>query len=308
MGDIEFRCKYCGKSLVIDSRGAGMCVPCVDCGQQLTVPWPPEDIGFTDNTEISAQPKYHLKKPNVPPHPAARKCPKCGAILAPYEQICARCEAAGAKRSSGAKISVQLAGASTSATLIIALLVAIAGNVTWQWLASYIGELPPALDDIAGLFVIIAPLYVALKLIGERGFGVGLLCVAIYLGGITGGDAIFISYMDSSIFRNMYRNRESFAENYAYILAGKQADSEGLVIENDDQWAELAQRNLPEATRIMPTLSKVEFDELSAIMLRSYREMPLADQIIGLNKGENIIWIIIGVCIAFWSGLREQRE
>jgi DNA-directed RNA polymerase subunit RPC12/RpoP len=36
--DIVFNCPRCGKSLTIDQRGAGLMVPCPDCGSQVMVP------------------------------------------------------------------------------------------------------------------------------------------------------------------------------------------------------------------------------------------------------------------------------
>lgn len=38
--DIIFDCPHCGKSLAIDYRGAGLTIPCSDCGKQVAVPIP----------------------------------------------------------------------------------------------------------------------------------------------------------------------------------------------------------------------------------------------------------------------------
>ncbi|MBM4149899.1 MAG: hypothetical protein FJ224_12785 [Lentisphaerae bacterium] len=38
--DIVFDCPYCGKSLAIDCRGAGLTIQCTDCGRQVQVPIP----------------------------------------------------------------------------------------------------------------------------------------------------------------------------------------------------------------------------------------------------------------------------
>jgi hypothetical protein len=38
--DIVFDCPYCGKSLAIDYRGAGLTIPCTDCGKSVVVPIP----------------------------------------------------------------------------------------------------------------------------------------------------------------------------------------------------------------------------------------------------------------------------
>jgi len=36
--DIIFDCEYCGKSLSIDPRGAGLMITCPDCGKRIQVP------------------------------------------------------------------------------------------------------------------------------------------------------------------------------------------------------------------------------------------------------------------------------
>ena len=38
--DIIFDCPHCGKSLAIDYRGAGLTIPCTDCGRTVEVPIP----------------------------------------------------------------------------------------------------------------------------------------------------------------------------------------------------------------------------------------------------------------------------
>jgi transcription elongation factor Elf1 len=38
--DIVFDCTNCGKSLAIDYRGAGLTIPCTDCGEVVQVPIP----------------------------------------------------------------------------------------------------------------------------------------------------------------------------------------------------------------------------------------------------------------------------
>ena len=45
--DIIFDCPHCGKSLAIDYRGAGLSIPCTDCGRVVEVPIP-EGMELTD--------------------------------------------------------------------------------------------------------------------------------------------------------------------------------------------------------------------------------------------------------------------
>ncbi len=45
--DIIFDCPHCGKSLAIDYRGAGLTIPCSDCGTEVQVPIP-EGMELTD--------------------------------------------------------------------------------------------------------------------------------------------------------------------------------------------------------------------------------------------------------------------
>jgi predicted nucleic acid-binding Zn-ribbon protein len=52
--DILFDCPYCGKSLVIDYRGAGLMIQCTDCGKQVEVPIP-EGMELTDIDSTSEE-------------------------------------------------------------------------------------------------------------------------------------------------------------------------------------------------------------------------------------------------------------
>ena len=45
--DIVFDCPHCGKSLAIDYRGAGLSIPCTDCGNVVEVPIP-DGMQITD--------------------------------------------------------------------------------------------------------------------------------------------------------------------------------------------------------------------------------------------------------------------
>jgi transcription elongation factor Elf1 len=45
--DIVFDCPHCGKSLAIDYRGAGLTIPCTDCGKDVEVPIP-DGMELTD--------------------------------------------------------------------------------------------------------------------------------------------------------------------------------------------------------------------------------------------------------------------
>ena len=50
--DIVFDCKYCSKSLAIDYKGAGLNIPCSDCGKMVEVPIPDGmDIGDIDQSD-----------------------------------------------------------------------------------------------------------------------------------------------------------------------------------------------------------------------------------------------------------------
>ena len=40
VGDILFDCPYCGKNMAIESAGAGLMVPCANCGRAVQVPIP----------------------------------------------------------------------------------------------------------------------------------------------------------------------------------------------------------------------------------------------------------------------------
>jgi transcription elongation factor Elf1 len=45
--DIVFECSFCGKSLAIDYRAAGLSVPCSDCGKLVAIPIP-DGMELTD--------------------------------------------------------------------------------------------------------------------------------------------------------------------------------------------------------------------------------------------------------------------
>ena len=58
-GDILFDCPYCGKNMAIEAAGAGLMVPCANCGKSVQVPIPD---GRT--------PEAPVAEPAVPPPPA----------------------------------------------------------------------------------------------------------------------------------------------------------------------------------------------------------------------------------------------
>lgn len=54
-GDIVFECPHCGKSLAIEAAGAGMEVPCTDCGQRVRVPVPGTELTPEEAEDAIAQ-------------------------------------------------------------------------------------------------------------------------------------------------------------------------------------------------------------------------------------------------------------
>ncbi len=62
--DIIFDCPHCGKSLAIDYRGAGLTIPCTDCGNLVEVPIPEGmQIGDLDSSEEEQEARViHLRK------------------------------------------------------------------------------------------------------------------------------------------------------------------------------------------------------------------------------------------------------
>lgn len=62
--DIIFDCPFCGKSLAIDYRGAGLIIQCSDCGRDVQVPIP-EGMELDDIDSTSEQQEVriiHLRK------------------------------------------------------------------------------------------------------------------------------------------------------------------------------------------------------------------------------------------------------
>jgi DNA-directed RNA polymerase subunit RPC12/RpoP len=73
MGDIRFECSTCGKHLVIDEKGAGMRVRCIDCNSELTVPLP----SLPEQTSSMVSSDYDPKLPDA----RMTKCKYCGAMV-----------------------------------------------------------------------------------------------------------------------------------------------------------------------------------------------------------------------------------
>ena len=67
----------------------------------------------------------------------------------------------------------------------------------------------------------------ATRIVKRNGFLIGILCVMTYLCGIFAGDVILINYMDSTVHRNINRNREVLVDYYAVILAVHNAEENG---------------------------------------------------------------------------------
>ncbi len=62
--DIVFDCPFCSKSLAIDYRGAGLTIPCTDCGKLVEVPIP-EGMELQDFDKTSEEQEIsiiHLRK------------------------------------------------------------------------------------------------------------------------------------------------------------------------------------------------------------------------------------------------------
>lgn len=62
--DIIFDCPHCGKSLAIDYRGAGLYIPCTDCGKNVAVPIPEGmELSDIDSSEEEQEIRIlHLRK------------------------------------------------------------------------------------------------------------------------------------------------------------------------------------------------------------------------------------------------------
>lgn len=58
-GDILFDCPYCGKNMAIEAAGAGLMVPCANCGKAVQVPIP--DSG-TPDSPVVAPPRPNLEE------------------------------------------------------------------------------------------------------------------------------------------------------------------------------------------------------------------------------------------------------
>lgn len=299
MGDITFNCQFCGKSLVIDSRGAGMCVKCTDCGEGLIVPLV-SDVA-DDEPEIRERPKLRLKRDVQPVLP-----PSAGFPLDFRQKK--------SKRKIGIKWSNQEYGGNMLVAFLIALLIAAAGNAAWNWLASHFGDMP---GEIGELLVIAIPLYVATRILKRNGFLIGILCVMTFLCGIFAGDVILINFMDSTVHRNISRNREVLVDYYAVILAVQNAEENGMVIQNDVQLEKWLQLALPKAQKILPAMPQEEFDELFNIWLydfrNEYREMPIEEKIItsiswNTETAEQGLFLLLGIGGVFWFGYAGKSD
>ena len=62
--DIVFDCRHCGKSLAIDYRGAGLTIPCTDCGNYVEVPIPEgmEIVDIDSTSEEQETRIVHLRR------------------------------------------------------------------------------------------------------------------------------------------------------------------------------------------------------------------------------------------------------
>lgn len=51
-GDILFDCPFCGKNMAIEAAGAGLMIPCANCGKQVQVPIPDASTPETPVTHV----------------------------------------------------------------------------------------------------------------------------------------------------------------------------------------------------------------------------------------------------------------
>ena len=57
-GDILFECPYCAKSMAIETAGAGLMVPCANCGRPVQVPIP--DAGTPEAPIVASTPPAYV--------------------------------------------------------------------------------------------------------------------------------------------------------------------------------------------------------------------------------------------------------
>jgi len=50
MADIAFNCPYCSQDLVVDEEGAGLEIPCPQCGATIQIPYPQQSDAALDNS------------------------------------------------------------------------------------------------------------------------------------------------------------------------------------------------------------------------------------------------------------------
>lgn len=169
MANIEFSCPYCGQSLIIDSRGAGMSVNCAECMKQLIVPSVDYVEDSNSSPRIREKPKLKLKRDAHPSQYLSTRHPVSPEPMA-------------LRRSAVPKIEFRLYTSSIIVAFIIAFLIAVAGNLAWLWLASHIGEGAEWFGEIGGLLILAAPIYAAIKMLRTGGFVIGILCALTYFG------------------------------------------------------------------------------------------------------------------------------
>lgn len=214
------------------------------------------------------------------------------------------------------KIVFRLYTSSIFVAFTIAVVIAVAGNLTWQWLASHMWNIADIddfkylpIDDVGKFLMLGMPIYAAIKMLRIRGFLIGLLCAITFICGKIAADTIFISYMDSCLRRNMNHHREMFEEDYAYFLIEEKVEKEGWTFENDDQRMVFLEKMLPKAREYLPSLPQPKIDEFNSILLAQFRQMSIKEQLFSFNDNiENIIFVILGCCGAFWLGFRGTKE
>jgi hypothetical protein len=205
----------------------------------------------------------------------------------------------------------RLAGRSLAA-LVLAGIVAIVGNIAWYLIAGAVGEGARLLDAVGGVLVIIAPVWVVLLIVRERGLMIGVLCAGIVVIGTIGGDIFILNHLLKGRWHDgIKKDHAAMVDVLSRTMVVAKISEEGQVV------GAVSDEHFEEMVKLMGSDAAAALSQLSAegkeMLVQEFVNAAL-DNMSSVAKWkllynvEASIMTVMAIGAAFMLGFRQKAE